>query len=182
MENGAYNRNCGTRLAIYLFINNMGITMKFKFDDGGRLLAGFKGSAGDCVTRAIAIASGQPYDTVYKILSQQTGSQRAGKQGRRTASARNGINVRRKWFKDYMASIGFVWVPTMHIGTGCKVHLHDGELPLGRLVVSVSKHYTAVIDGVIHDTFDPQRETYVTETDGTEYVSRRCVYGYWIKT
>jgi len=43
-------------------------------------------------------------------------------------------------------------VPTMAIGSGCKVHLADGELPPGRLVVSVSKHYTAVTDGVIHDT------------------------------
>ena len=37
----------------------------------------------------------------------------------------------------------------MHIGSGCKVHLRDGELPSGRLVVSVSKHMVAVVDGVI---------------------------------
>jgi len=43
----------------------------------------------------------------------------------------------------------------MAIGSRCKVHLADGELPPGRLVVSVSKHYAAVIDGVIHDTHDP---------------------------
>jgi hypothetical protein len=55
----------------------------------------------------------------------------------------------------------------MQIGSGCKVHLRDGELPTGRLVVFVSKHYTAVIDGVIHDTYDPSRA-------GT-----RCVYGYF---
>jgi hypothetical protein len=55
----------------------------------------------------------------------------------------------------------------MGIGTGCTVHLRDGELPSGRLVVSVSRHEVAVIDGVMHDTHDPSR-------DGT-----RCVYGYW---
>jgi hypothetical protein len=43
----------------------------------------------------------------------------------------------------------------MPIGSGCKVLLADGKLPLGRLVVSVSKHHTAVIDGVIHDTHNP---------------------------
>jgi len=48
-------------------------------------------------------------------------------------------------------------------------------------VVSVSKHYTAVIDGVINDTWNPQRETYEVNADGTRHVSRRCVYGYWIK-
>jgi hypothetical protein len=55
----------------------------------------------------------------------------------------------------------------MSIGSGCTVHLRDGELPMGRLIVSVSLHLVAVIDGIIHDTHDCSR-------DGT-----RCVYGYW---
>jgi hypothetical protein len=28
------------------------------------------------------------------------------------------------------------------------VHLRDGELPMGRLIASCSKHYTCVIDGL----------------------------------
>ena len=79
----------------------------------------------------------------------------------------DGIHVKRKWCQDYMRELGFVWVPTMGIGTGCKVHLRARELPKGRLVVSCSKHWTAVIDGVIHDNHDPSRG------------GRRCVYGYW---
>jgi hypothetical protein len=47
------------------------------------------------------------------------------------------------------------------------VHPRAEELPDGRLVVRVSRHMCAVIDGVIHDTHDPSRA-------GT-----RCVYGYW---
>ena len=47
------------------------------------------------------------------------------------------------------------------------MHLRADELPPGRLVVSVTHHLTAVIDGVIHDTHDPSR-------GGT-----RCVYGVW---
>ena len=143
--------------------------MKYQFNDGGRKAAGFKGLTGDCVARAITIASGLPYAEVYAALAQGTGDQPAGKRGKRAANASNGINVKRKWFKDYMASIGFVWTPTMGIGTGCKVHLADGELPAGRLVVSVSKHYTCVIDGVVNDTWNPQRDT------------GRCVYGFWAK-
>lgn len=68
-----------------------------------------------------------------------------------------------------MNDLGWTWVPTMQIGQGCKVHLRAEELPAGRLVVSVSKHETAVIDGVINDIYDCSR-------DGT-----RCVYGYYIK-
>jgi hypothetical protein len=136
-------------------------------NDGGREAAGFKGYTGDCVARAVAIASGRPYDEVYAHLAEGTGSQRAGKRGKRSASARNGIDVTRKWFKDLMIEWGFVWVPTMKIGSGCKVHLRADELPAGRLVVAVSKHYTAMIDGVINDTWNPDRG------------GDRCVYGYW---
>jgi hypothetical protein len=78
-----------------------------------------------------------------------------------------------------MAALGFTWTPTMRVGQGCKVHLVDGELPPGRLVVSVSRHYTAVIDGVIRDTHDPQRTTFWYEPDGSTRRSERCVYGYW---
>lgn len=55
----------------------------------------------------------------------------------------------------------------MKIGSGCQVHLRASELPPGPLVVRVSRHLTAVIDGVIYDTHDCSRA-------GT-----RCVYGYF---
>jgi hypothetical protein len=142
--------------------------MRFIRNDGGRAAAGYKGKAGDCVCRAIAIVSGLPYEDIYRELAMGTGAQRATrKRGKRAASARNGINTRRKWFKDYMRQLGFVWTPTMRVGTGCKVHLRAGELPPGRLIVAVSRHYTAVIDGVLQDTHDCSRG------------GMRCVYGYW---
>lgn len=140
----------------------------FTFNDGGRAAAGYKGTTGDCVCRSIAIVTGKPYQEVYDRLAQETGAQRAtSRTKKRAASAANGINVGRKWFKDFMAELGLEWVSTMGIGTGCKVHLKADELPAGRLIVSVSKHYTSLIDGVINDTHNPSR-------DGT-----RCVYGYW---
>lgn len=141
------------------------MTTSWTYDDGGRSAAGYKGDAGDCVCRAVSIASGRPYSEIYTALSHRAGNERKSK----GASARNGIHTKRKWFNDYMLSIGFVWIPTMAIGSGCKVHLKADELPSGRLVVNVSKHMVAVIDGVIHDTQDCSR-------DGT-----RCVYGYYQK-
>lgn len=144
------------------------MTTQFQFNDGGRALAGFKGSAGDCVCRAISIASGKPYEEVYDYLSKMNASQRMPKGVKRSRTASKGINVNRKWFKDYMNALGFVWIPTMQIGQGCKVHLRSDELPNGRLVCMVSKHLVAVIDGVINDTYDCSRE-------GT-----RCVYGYYM--
>ncbi len=75
--------------------------------------------------------------------------------------------VNRRVYDRYLTEIGWTWTPTMLIGQGCTVHLHPDELPSGRLIVRVSKHICAVIDGVTHDTHDPSR-------GGT-----RCVYGYW---
>jgi hypothetical protein len=145
--------------------------MLFVRDDGGRVAAGFSGNVGDCVCRSIAIAWGRPYREIYDPLARGNETQRRSKRthpahyGVRSASI--GIYVQRKWFKDYMRALGFEWVPTMRIGQGCEVHLRANELPMGRLVVEVSKHSTAVIDGVIHDTYNPSRN------------GMRCVYGYW---
>jgi hypothetical protein len=163
--------------------------MQFVYNDGGREAAGFKGkNAGDCVTRAVAIATGQPYTEVYAALAGINAGYRGRKaNGRRTA--RNGVWVKSKAFKDYMRALGWQWTPTMLIGSGCKVHLIASELPKGRLIVSVSRHYTTVIDGVIHDTYNPQRGSTVWYKTGgaamTAEVERispdRCVYGYWSK-
>ena len=40
----------------------------FQIHDGGREAYGFKGGAGDCVVRSIAIASKLPYLQVYEEL------------------------------------------------------------------------------------------------------------------
>lgn len=141
--------------------------IEFVYNDGGRAAAGFKGETGDCVTRAITTAAQLDYREVYDALSEGSKNQSVTKHSSRKSSARAGVNTKRKWFKDYMKSLGWTYVPTMSIGSGCRVHLRADELPQGRLVVQVSKHYTCVIDGVLNDTYDCSRE-------GT-----RCVYGYW---
>jgi len=135
--------------------------------DGGRAEAGYKGTTGDCVCRAIAIGTGRPYQEVYEALNGEAQRERPGaaKRRRGRSSARTGVY--KPTIRRYLEKLGWTWTPTMGIGTGCTVHLRDGELPMGRLIVSVSKHLTVVIDGVIHDNHDPSR-------DGT-----RCVYGYW---
>lgn len=128
-------------------------------DDGGRAAAGFRGDAGDCVPRALAIATGRPYPEVYAELA--AGMAQRGK----PKSARNGVSP--KVYRPWLAAAGWEWTPTMGIGTGCTVHLDAEELPLGRLVVRLSRHLCAVLDGVVHDTYDPARG------------GARCVYGVW---
>ena len=138
----------------------------FQYNDGGREAAGFKGTAGDCVVRAVAIAEGADYRETYNSVNAFISGSRKCKAIRRSSS-RTGVmsTVTRK----FLAARGWRWVPTMGIGTGTRVHLRADELPPGKLIVKLSGHLTVVIDGVIHDTYNPDRG------------GSRCVYGYWIR-
>lgn len=140
--------------------------IRFVYDDGGRAAAGFKGTAGDCGARAIAIAAGLPYREVYDTINDLARRERTGKRKRRVSNARLGVH-RVTMHRYLVGMLGAAWTPTMNIGSGCRVHLRADELPEGRLVVSLSRHYAAVVDGVLCDLDDCSR-------DGT-----RCVYGFW---
>ena len=134
----------------------------FQYNDGGRSAAGYRGRVRDCATRAIAIATGLSYQEIYRALAEEAAAEA---DARRRNHPRTGL--RKDTVKRYLRRLGWRWTPTMHIGSGCQVHLRGGELPAGRLIVAVSKHVCAVIDGVLHDTHDCSRG------------GRRCVYGYW---
>lgn len=140
--------------------------MNFEFDDGGRSKY-FKGTTGDCVVRAIAIGTGKDYKEVYDLVNEFSEHEVKSKNKRGKSNARTGVHT--DVIRNVMKHFGWNWYPTMQIGQGCKVHLKADELPKGTLIISLSKHYTCVKDGVIHDTHDCSRE-------GT-----RCVYGYYKK-
>jgi|AGTN01.1.fsa_nt_gi hypothetical protein len=93
--------------------------MPWVFDDGGRGAAGFKGSASDCVTRSIAIATGLPYREVYDALNELAATERPRRGSR--SSSRTG--VKKQTYRHFLESLGWVWHPTMTIGRGCKVRL-----------------------------------------------------------
>ena len=144
----------------------MSAAIEYQYDDGGRADAGSKGTTGDCVVRAITIASGLPYRQVCDDLNVLAKDERP-RGNRKRSNARTGVQkptIDATW--RVSASSGCrPWAS----GRGCKVHLKADELPSGTLVVKVSKHLAAVIDGVLHDNHDSSQ-------DGT-----RCVYGYWQK-
>jgi hypothetical protein len=138
--------------------------MKYIYNDGKhgpdpRVLSCHT-STKDCVVRAIAIATQIPYDEVARRINYL-----ADEEFFDGSDAKHGVH--KQLWKTFLTSLGWTWTPTMGIGTGCTVHLRDGELPMGRLIVSVSRHLVAVIDGVINDRYDCSR-------NGT-----RCVYGYF---
>jgi Protein of unknown function (DUF2786) len=130
-------------------------TMKYVFDDGGRT-ASKHDEVNDCACRAIAIATERPYHeiwTAFRTILEAEGPRR-----------RSGVDesVQHK----LMESLGWTWVPTQ------KAHLREDDLPAGRLVVCIKGHSVAVVNGVIHDTFNPSRK---------KSGSPPHVYGYYKK-
>jgi len=142
----------------------------FKYNDGGRSLAGYKKpNVGDCVVRAIAIVTELPYQTVYDAINLEGSKERLTKRRVKKGKSSAEGGVYNRTYRNYMAKLGWEFIPTMTIGSGCKVHLKSSELPSGRIVVRLSRHLCAVVDGVINDLSDCSRN----ET--------RCVYGYFAK-
>ena len=141
--------------------------LAMEYNDGGRSKAGYTGATGDCVCRAISIATETPYQEVYDALAGMGKKERKSKRRSHKSHPRTGVY--RVTYEKFLKQLGWTFHATMGIGTGCRVHLRADELPEGRLIVRVSKHLTTVIDGVLYDTHDPTRE-------GT-----RCVYGYYMK-
>jgi hypothetical protein len=137
--------------------------MKFVFNDGGRAEAGYKGKTGDCVVRAIAIATKKPYREVYNEINALC--RKYNVNGR--SSARKGVP--KEVYKAYLESNGWEWVSTMGIGTGCTVKLNSASIPEKNIIARLSKHLVAIVDGNINDTYDCSRN------------GNRCIYGYFRK-
>ena len=124
--------------------------MEWIYDDGGR--AGDRNELADCVTRSIAIAAQLDYDAVYERVVELT-SDFCYEDGSAYADRGHGLldgpsytGVPTEAVEEYLTELGFTW----H-----RCGLGDDPVPTtGRLIVEMPGHYTAVIDGVVHDTWD----------------------------
>ena len=137
----------------------------FVFNDGGRKKAGFKGFTGDCAVRSLAICLDLPYKEVYDTVNEFCKLEKPSKRRRGISNARTGIHT--YTVKKIAIHYGLKWVPKMTIGSGCTTHVKEDELPKGRIILNLSRHFAAMIDGKLQDIYDCSR-------NGT-----RCVYGYW---
>ena len=63
----------------------------FNWMMGDDCAAGYKGKAGDCVVRAIAIATGRPYQQIYDLVNSAAVHERTGKRKRGISNARTGV-------------------------------------------------------------------------------------------
>lgn len=137
------------------------------YSTGGREKYFKSNVVGDCVCRAIANATGMDYKQVYDLINSYAKKEHLSKRKKKKSNARNGVTKDTIW--RILTDLGWKWIPTMLIGSGCQVHLNEKELPDGTLIVSVSKHLTCVKNRKLYDTYDCSRG------------GNRCVYGYYIK-
>ena len=140
--------------------------MKFQYDDGGRQEAGYKGKTDDCVCRALAIATGKPYQEIYDLIKELGGNPRVG-------------GIKTPLLKKICDTLGGRYTATASVGKPSSVKLVEGHLPAGHVIVNLRKHVTAVIDGTLRDIYDCQNTSWVDET-GLLHEGKRTVYGYWI--
>lgn len=142
--------------------------MRFIYNDGGRSNYFKANNVGDCVTRAIANATGIDYLEIYKRLKELAKQESTKRhRGHKQSSVRDGV-FKETW-KKYLEEIGWKHISTTGIGQVEKVHLNEDELPNDKImIVQVSKHLTCIKNGVLYDTYDCSRG------------GNRMVYGYWI--
>ena len=148
--------------------------MIYKYNDGGRSKY-FKGRCGDCVVRAISIATDKDYKEIYDLLHQRQkewankSRSKAALRCRKNPSPRAG--VWKQVYNPLIEELGFRWVSTCEVGSSDRTYLTRGgtSLPKGTLIVKTRRHLQCVKDHVLHDT-QPL----------SNFGS--MVYGYWIKS
>jgi len=148
--------------------------MEFVYNDGGRSKYFKEKNVGDCVTRAIAIATGKDYLEIYNDINELAKRERTGKRKKKISNARSGVY--KQTDRKYLESLGWKWIPCSKIGVGCTMHLNENELPQGTIICQVTKHLVCVKDGVIYDTYNSSIKY---DKDGN--LVDRCVYGYFVK-
>lgn len=161
--------------------------IKFTKDDGGRSAAGFKGDTGDCVTRAIAIATGIEYKKVRKELMQRqsdwrtTGSRKAKRQT--SNSVRNGCN--KEVYEPYLDSLGWEKESLVKFGWHSRSKMTAEDMPRGVVIMYVQSgrrgHLATMIDHVLHDSWDC-RESFKYENNvPTRELIPKTVLAIWRK-
>lgn len=149
------------------------MVIEFVHDDGGKSKYISQRLPGDCFCRAVAIASGIEYIEVAKVISHFASKERVSvKRLVRYKSAKSAMSsasdgVWKATGTRVLEYFGFEKVYWMRVGVGCEIHVRASELPMGRLVLSLSRHYAAVVDRVLRDNHDCSRN------------GNRCVYAIW---
>ena len=136
----------------------------FIYDDGGRAEAGYKAKGvGDCVPRAIAIATGIPYKKVLGDLYEKQKAFYWDRYSSKNPHPTQGTQP--KVYDAYLEDLG--WKKVYPKG---KLRFRKDNLPKRKkLIVHTDRHLAAVIDGKLRDTWESSKE------------GEKFIRSYWIK-
>ena len=110
----------------------------YRYDDGGREAAGYRGKTGDCVVRAIAICTGEDYRAVYLTMAEHmkrngyaaSGNAYATRERNRKAPRRKGQIAARRVQDRVLEVYGFQKV---RLPAGARPTFTEAPPPLRRL-------------------------------------------------
>ena len=146
--------------------------IRYEYNDGGREAAGYKGKAGDCVVRAIAIISGKSYRDIYRACAEANSK---AKRGNGVRSARNGV-----WKDAYevvMKALGF---EKIKLGRGGRPTFSEAHERYGNCVVKTTRHLAAIKDGALQDIFDGRTYQWSEYEEATPETRERKATSIWV--
>jgi len=156
----------------------------YRFDDGGRAAAGYRGRTGDCVVRAIAICAGEDYRAVYMTMADYmkrngyaaSGNAHATRERNRKAPRRRGQLGARRVQDRVLEAYGFRRV---RLPAGERPTLTGAHHRYGDCIAGTTRHMAAIVDGALRDTFDGRTYEWATES-GVETRQRKA-QSVWVR-
>ena len=142
----------------------------YQYDDGGRYAAGFRGHAGDCVPRALAILLAADYRRVYDLFAEL--NMRAG----RARSARKGVH--KDVWQPLFRQLGMeaIDLPAKQPRpTFTQAHVRYGDC-----IVATTRHLTTIIDGDLRDDRDCRFYVWPNERTGEAEIRERKAQSIWV--
>lgn len=122
--------------------------------DGGRQHNNsYSGTAGDCVPRAIAIATGMPYSQVYSRLQNLTNIHNNTSNNNLSRCCEYGTDA--KIYHPYLESMGWRYNPGSRLSFGSSQLQQGTVMVLIRFHRSGENHLFTMTNGVAYDTFSP---------------------------
>jgi hypothetical protein len=125
--------------------------MKFNYNDGGRLSAGYSIYTKDCVTRAISLLLGWDYLNAYEYVNKIINKVEKKKVSHATIGIAN--NTTKKIFSE----LGLKWIKTNKIPSRLKKPI----------ILNMVNHVCFAKNGEVFDTHD-------------YFKINKRIYGYWI--
>lgn len=135
----------------------------YYYNDGGRHYAGYKGTTGDCVCRALCIAEGLDYKSTYKMMIEfatehnqmiQSAQKSMGNYREvRLSHPRTGYSnvLLAKLFENY----GYTYVKLPKINRRYhRIADIEDMLIYGTHILQMKKHVVTCIDGKLFDSWD----------------------------